>query len=142
MSSYLVKVEEVNTERAKREVTKEQLYYLIQNSLNASKFSIISSVWKVIEQNNIKDTTKTKKKITNLINNIYDNLISGLNNFDFKGEELGEQIDFIQDAWKEKEIQIMVDFIYSPEQNFIKFSGDLSLIFETFFSEVRQKMLF
>ena len=140
--SYLLKKsEELDREKAKREIAKEQLNCIVKNSLNSSKFYIISSIWKIIEQNNIRDTEKTKIKVNNVINNLYNNFNSGLNNFDYKGTELGSQIKIIQESWKDKEAQLMIDFIYSTERDSVRLNNELDILFETFLNEIRQELI-
>lgn len=135
----LKRTEELNSEKAKREISKEQLYCIVKNLLNSNKFHIISSIWKIIEQNNIKDITKTRAKTNNLINNLHSSFIQTLNNFDYKGTELGSQIKGIQEAWREKEAQLIFDFIYSQEKDSAKLNNELDILFDTFFNEIRQE---
>jgi len=139
VGTHLNKIEEVERERFKRETTAEQLNFLVQNVLTSTKFNLVENTLKIIEQNNIINTVKTNKKVMNLVTNLINSIISGLNNFDFQGKKVGDLMNSDKEVWRVKQSQIITEYIYSDSKDLLRFHNDLNILFDFFSNQIKEK---
>lgn len=140
VNNYLQKIELLNEEKAKMEATSNQLHCFVKASLDAFKFKISNNVSRIIKENNISNKDRTKTKVDNLINNLYNHFINSFNSFTFKGSKIGDIL--LDNNWKSLQFNLIHDYIYTEERDLSKFYNDLDILFDSIFQEIRQKIDF
>lgn len=140
VNDYMQKLELLTEEKAKQEATQSQIHFFVKSTLDAYKYKLSSSTLRIIKENNIINKPKTKLKISKLITNLFNNCVLSFGAFRYRGKHLGEEL--FDEDWKNSQISLVEEYIYSEQRDLHKFYADLDILFDTIFQEIRQKIGF
>lgn len=139
MNTTLTDLKNCLNENFREECTYRQTSQLLQSEFKSTRLTVFEFTLEIISINHIEDVDKVEKKITLLIKNTNNKLVSNLNNYKFKGHRIGT---FIGSDWQTEVYPIIKDYIYSkPKRNPEKFLHDLEAMFENLFNDTTSTII-